>query len=153
METANETFLIGKDVWLKRLGELSVNLYYNGHGSEGETALYPFYHEGALDRLTPETFTEALGLNPELASDVIELFRPMTVLLQPERACLIGSIDETMLTHCIETINAIANRQLHSLCYMVLGLDDGSIVEHPLYLIGLTREGHIAGFRSSVIWT
>lgn len=153
METANEPFLNGKEAWLKRLAELSENLHYNGHGSESETALYPFYLEAVLDRLTPETFSEAMGLNPELASDIVELFRPISVLLQPERSCLIGSNDEALLEDCLTQINAIATRQLHSICYMVLGLDDGSIVEHPLYLIGLTREGHIAGFRGSVIWT
>ena len=35
----------------------------------------------------------------------------------------------------------------------VIGQDDGSIAEHEQYLVGLSADGHIAGYRTRVRWT
>lgn len=53
-----------------------------------------------------------------------------------------------------QRINSLAADHLRDTHQIVLGVDDPALlVEHPVYLVGLTAEGEIVGYRTVTIWT
>ncbi len=148
-QTSNGNLKTKQD-WLERLGELSEGLVYMGYANEADTPLDPIYFEATLEELTKETFAATVGIDPSKPAEEITIYEVVMGLVEPERTFEIGG--ENGIARGNE-INRFALNNLREFRSIVLGRDDGSMVEHPQYLIGLTETGAIAGYRHIVIWT
>jgi hypothetical protein len=137
--------------WLDELDELRAGLYYHPYASEREAPLYPVRLAAQLDRLTRKTFAGALRLDPANPKQVITIFEPTPRLLDPARAFLPAS-DRGVAR--ARRINQVAAEHVRSTHQIVLGVDDPAVlVEHPVYLVGLTVTGEIVGYRTVTVWT
>lgn len=139
--------------WLAYLGELSAGLVDFSFGSESDYHLEPVFFETPQDLLDQAAVIDLLDLNPELPAEAIVRSGPLSRgLFHPEMLDYYQEMDPAGHQRALE-INRIFEDFLRQSTYFIIGLDNIGIVEHPVYFLGLTSEGNVAGYRGILIWT
>jgi hypothetical protein len=125
-------------------------LVFDALGSEGAHPIEAVRIEANLSVLNRETFAQALGLEADKPSEVIERWRdgdsflPLFPQQQPyyELAEQAEALVDTM------------TENLRQIVVAVIGEDNYDVSsEHPVYVLGLAADGSLVGFKSIVIWT
>ena len=140
------TFEVAEEISL-----FTESLFFDDFGSESSEPIEAFYLEANIVELTPESFAKALELDPNNPSDKIERFADAQ---EP----LMNFVDQHFHFGLADKAQAIVDLMGNFLTQkkvIILGEDYNPDVppEHPVFVIGVGKDGNIAGFKSSVIWT
>ena len=142
LSTAEVAELIGNNV---------VDLFFDDFGSEASEPIQPFFQEASLEALTAETFRKALNLKEGDPKEAIARFEPADEPLRVfvEQHAPFG------LQQKAAFIVELMQQNLTDLSVIILGEDYNADVppNHPVYVVGIGKDGDLAGFRSEVIWT
>ncbi len=135
----------------EQIAHLKEGLFFDDYGSEAGIAIEPFFvvHQDAT--LTPESFSRAMGLDPDTPKGKIERYAPadrsfLTFIEQHVSSGLAGQAQ--MVVDLMKT-----NLADHHV--IIVGEDNHPDLEsnHPVYVVGIGYDGNLAGFESVVIWT
>ncbi len=148
--TSQKASLSAREV-SEQIAQLSEGLYFDDYGSEAAIAVDPFFLEHPQEALSPTSFAQALGIDPNTPKGKIERFDPADRVLQNfiERQFNAG------LSERARTVVELMQANLDTLSIIVVGQDNHPDLEsnHPVYVFGMGPDGNLAGFTSFVIWT
>ncbi|MEO0734861.1 MAG: nuclease A inhibitor family protein [Bacteroidota bacterium] len=148
--TAEEVILSPRAV-KEQITPLAEGLFFDDFGSEAGIAIDPFFEEHPSGPLSPDSFTKALGVDPDTPRGMVVRFEPAdrTLLTFVEQHAYLGLAERARAL--VETMQA----NLDDIKVIVLGLDNHPDLEsnHPVYVVGTGQNGNLAGFQSVVIWT
>jgi len=138
-------------VLAEQISQLTDGLIFDDFGSEADQPIKAFYLEADLQELTPTTFVDALGLDPDDPKRTVARF------VDAEEAFWLF-IDLQRFTKKVAEAQRIVSLMRTNLVrnsVIILGEDNNPALEsqHPLYVVGLGSDGDLAGFQSQVIWT
>ncbi len=152
-EAAVDESIEDLDDLVRVLRELGEGLYFPGYSNEGDGELTLFLVETDLEELTPETFAATLNLDQDDPNTRLYIFEQG----RHEYEALF-EIYEDMASDSeqaqFKVLHEFMTRNLRQITHIIVGdypERDDSV--YPVYFVGLTKEGHIAGFESSVVWT
>ena len=129
----------------------TVDLFFDDFGSESSQPVEAFYHETKVELLNATTFQETLGLpvdDPQFkvarfisADEVLAYFADLHRPFELDKKA--AFIVDLMM------------QNLTQIAVIILGEDYHEDVApaHLVYVIGVGKEGSLAGFKSQVIWT
>lgn len=142
--------LLAEDV-ANRIATFTADLFFDDFGSESSAPIEAFYQTAELEELTPTGFAESLGLDPDNPADVIASFT------EADEAFMVF-IDQHYRFGLAEKAIAIVDlmqANLQQAHVIILGEDYNPSVpdEHPTYVVGVGKDGGLAGFRTMVVWT
>lgn len=148
--TADNAQLNPKQV-SEKIEPLTEGLYFDDYGSEAAIGIQAFFVEHPATTLTPESFAQAMGLDPNTPKGKIERFDPADRVLLTFVEQHIG----TGRANQAKTIVDLMKDNLTQLTIIVVGQDNHPDLEsnHPVYVVGIGEEGDLAGFDSFVVWT
>ena len=144
--------------WNNTISELVEGVIYYAIGSESGQPLEPVYFPTELQEINYDTMVETLGLDTsDPFQDIFSIEPIWTDLLEPSRVelDLHGGFDESSGIDPIEVakqVNEFAAQHLRSLYRVQIGLDIPEILYHPLYRVGLTDTGALAGVKTIMEW-
>lgn len=148
--TASQQSLDPKAV-SERIGELSEGLFFDDYGSEAAIGIEPFFLEHPANPLTPESFQQALGVDPNTPKGVVARF-------DPAEGVLLTFVEQHFRTEGADDARSLvelmqSNLKDHTI--IVMGEDNHPDLEsnHPVYVVGIGENGDVAGFQSVVVWT
>ncbi len=148
--TASQQSLDPKAV-SEQIAELSEGLFFDDYGSEAAIAIESFFLEHPDQTLTPESFVQALGVDPNTPKGVVARF-------DPADGVLLTFVEQHFRTEGAESARRLVELMQQNLkdhTIIVLGEDNHPDLEsnHPVYVVGMGENGDLAGFESVVIWT
>jgi len=134
----------------EQIGEYTGELFFDDLGSEAAIPITTFFLEHSSPDLSPKSFVEALGLNPDEPKGIVSRFEAADLILQR----FIDKHDEQLAAKARAVVELI-EENLSDLTVIVLGEEYTPVYEsnHPVYVIGIGLNGNLAGFESTVIWT
>ena len=153
-----KTHVESEEAWINTIDELVKGVIYYAIGSEAGYPLEAVYFPTSVEAITYDSIVATLGLDTSDPTQDIYSIEPIwTGLLEPARVELdrFNGFDESSgidTFEVAENVNTYADQHLRSLYRVQLGLDIPEIVEHPLYRIGLTDTGAIAGVKTIMNW-
>lgn len=135
------------------LRDLGEGLYFPAWANESDAELQFFFREASLARLTEEQFADILELDPSLPAEEVSVFQQGL----PQYAWIFDNYerdgDPAALSRFVR-LHAVMRSYLRDLTHIVVGRDgsreDG---RYPVYFVGITQEGDLAGFTTFTIWT
>ncbi|MBX2873557.1 MAG: nuclease A inhibitor family protein [Saprospiraceae bacterium] len=135
---------------LKALGE---GLYFPAWANEADAFLQVFHQEAELDSLTRESFRDALGLSLVDRAEAVYFFQQGV----EELAWIFENYEDFEAEADQEKFQTLLDfmiANLRDITHIIVG-EDGlrSDSEYPVYLVGLTPDGDIAGFETTTVWT
>jgi len=148
--TATELVLSPREL-SERIAPLTEGLFFDDYGSEAAIGIEPFFlaHPGKL--LSPESFVQALGVDPNTPKGKVARFEPAdrVLLTFVEQHLRSGTADQA------RTLVELMQANLSDPKIIIMGEDNHPDLEsnHPVYVVGIGENGDLAGFRSVVIWT
>jgi hypothetical protein len=151
-----ESIKTSEDI-LEILSNIGNGLLFLGYGSEADLDLEPFHRDAALTELNVDTFSAAMGLDPDNIHEELAIFEPS--LNRFEDWMLSGYFEIDMRRENIELPRVIELIQfmktnLKDLSIAIVGRDESTVdSEHPAYWVGIGPDGDIVGFKSAVVWT
>ncbi len=135
----------------RQIADNAPGVFFDYLGSESSEAIEAVLIPARAAELTPKTFAEALQLDLNDPTQVIERFVSAKPFFEEfaeqhapfgldAQAAAIAQVMQEHLTH-----NSI----------FVLGRDNEPAMgsQHPAYVVGLASDGYLVGFRSIVVWT
>jgi len=148
--TAKQAMLSPREVH-ERMAQLTDGLFFDDYGSEAAIAITPFFLEHPSTSLSPESFVQALGLDPQSPKGKVERFEPADQVL----LTFIEQHIHTGMSDRARTLVELMQANLSDLKIIILGEDNHPDLDsnHPVYVVGMGPQGHLAGFESVVIWT
>ncbi len=148
--TADRTTLAPREV-SQQIAPLTEGLLFDDYGSEAGIAIEPFFLVHPAPALTSDSFTQALGVDPNTPKGAVARFESAdrVLLTFVEQHVRSGLADRAR--HIVELMQA--NLSSHQI--IILGIDNHPDLEsnHPVYVVGIGQNGNLAGFKSTVIWT
>ncbi|NJL76131.1 MAG: hypothetical protein HC892_15060 [Saprospiraceae bacterium] len=134
----------------EQIGQYTGALFFDDLGSEAAILITPFFLEHSIPDLSPKSFVEALGLNPDEPKGIVSRFESADFILYR----FIDKHNEELAPKARAVVE-LMEENLSDLTAIVLGEDYSSVYEsnHPVYLVGIGLNGNLAGFESTVIWT
>jgi hypothetical protein len=134
----------------EQIGEYTGALFFDDLGSEAATPIASFFLEHSSPDLSPKSFVEALGLNPDEPKGIVSRFEPADLILQH----FIDKHNEELAPKARAVVE-LMEENLSDLTAIVLGEEYTTVYEsnHPVYVVGIGLNGNLAGFESTVIWT
>ncbi len=134
----------------EEIGAYTGELFFDDLGSEAAIPITPFFLEHSSPSLSPKTFVEALGLNPDEPKGIVSRFEPAGLILQ-------NFIDKHSdeLVPKARAVVELLEENLSDLTAIVLGEEYTPVYEsnHPVYVVGVGLNGDLAGFEAFVVWT
>lgn len=132
------------------IGQVAGALFFDDLGSEAAIPITPFFLEYSSPTLSPKSFVEALGLNPDEPKGIVSRFKSADLILQ---RFIDKHPDE--LAPKARAVVELMEENLSDLTVIVLGEANTPVYEsnHPVYVVGIGLNGNLAGFESVVIWT
>lgn len=147
------------EAWNTAINEMVKGVVYFAIGSEAGYPLEPVYFPNPVQAIDYDTIVATLDLDTSDPFQDVYNIEPVTdkILLEPSRVALDYALtgDTSQNINPIEVaqqVNAFATEHLRSLHRVHIGLDIPEIVEHPLYRVGLTDTGAIAGVKTTLNW-
>ncbi len=148
--TANNVVLSPHEV-SERIAQLTEGLLFDDYGSEAAIAIESFFLEHPGRSLSPDSFTKALGVDPNTPKGMVARFESAdrALLTFTEQHFRSGFSDRA------QTLVELMQANLSDLKIIILGMDNHPDLEsnHPVYVLGIGYNGNLAGFKSMVIWT
>ena len=144
--------------WKNTINELVKGVIYYAVGSEAGYPIEPVYFPTSISEINYDSMVATLDLDTsDPYQDIFSIEPIMTGLLEPSRVELdrFNGFDESSGINPFEVaeqVNAFAAPRLRSLNRVHIGLDIPEILEHPLYRVGLTDTGAIAGIKTILNW-
>lgn len=135
----------------KSIAELVEGLFFDDYGSEAAIPIETFFLEHPEEALSPESFVNALGLDPNTPKGKVERFEPADNAF----LTLIEQQYNPKLKEQAQTIVDLMKTNLKDHTVIIVGEDNHPDLEsnHPVYVVGIGEDGNLAGFQSVVIWT
>ena len=148
--TSNSAILSPREV-SEQIAPLTEGLFFDDYGSEAAIAIDPFFAEHPSPTLTPDSFAEAIGVDPGTPKGKVERFDPADRVL----LTFVEQHVSSGLASRAQAIVDLMETHLHDHKVIVIGQDNHPDLEsnHPLYVVGIGQDGDLAGFSSVVIWT
>ncbi|HMN90562.1 MAG TPA: hypothetical protein PKD70_00450 [Saprospiraceae bacterium] len=145
-----DTYLTPEAI-LQTIADNTEALFFDYIGSEGSQPIEAIRIPAAILELTPESFAQALALDPNDPAQVVERFVPATDFFE-QFACQHQPFE---LDKKASAITNVMLQNLTQLTIIVLGRDNDLDVGplHPAYIVGVAVDGSLIGFRSEVVWT
>lgn len=146
------------EAWESAINELVNGVIYWAIGSEAGYPLEPVYFPTQVEAINYDAMVATLGLDTsDPFQDIFSIEPIETELLEPSRVDFDRSkgFDASSGIDTFEVaagVNALANQHLRSLHRVQIGLDIPEILEHPLYRVGITDTGAIAGVKTIMNW-
>jgi hypothetical protein len=142
--------LTAEDVAL-RIAAYTEGLFFDDFGSESSESIEAYYQAANLTEMTPESFAAALDL------DQSDPTQKITTFTEADEVFMVF-IDQHFRFGTAERAIAIVDlmrANLTDLYVVILGADDqpGVSSKHPTYVVGLGKDGSMAGFTTNVVWT
>ena len=135
----------------EHIAQLTEGLYFDDYGSEAAIPIEAVHIEHQNPTLTPDSFIQALEIPPNDPLSKVERFEPAdrTFLTFIEQHFRDG------LSNRAQTIVELMQTHLKNPQVIILGADNNPALgsEHPVYVVGIGHNHHLAGFKSVVIWT
>ncbi len=148
--TANQSTLSPKAV-SDQIAEFSEGLLFDDYGSEAAIGIEAFFLEHPDGTLTPASFVQALGVDPNTPKGTVSRFDPAdgVLLTFVDQHFHSGKADQA------KKLVDLMQSHLEDLTIIVMGEDNHPDLEsnHPVYVVGVGPNGDLAGFQSVVIWT
>ncbi len=134
----------------EELASYTGELFFDDFGSEAGIPIAPIFLEYSNPNLSPKSFVEALGLDPDEPKGIVSRFEAADLILQR----FIDKHDDELAPKARAVVE-LMEENLSELTAIVLGEDFTPEYEsnHPVYVVGIGRNGNLAGFDSFVIWT
>jgi len=134
----------------EQIGQYTGELFFDDFGSEAAIPIAPFFLEHSNPSLSPKSFVEALGLNPDEPKGIVSRFEAAELILQR----FIDYQNDELKPKARAVVD-LMEENLSDLTAIVLGEDYTTVYEsnHPVYVVGIGLNGNLAGFDSTVIWT
>ena len=135
------------------LHDLGNGLYFPAWANEADAYLSVFRKDADLQELTQETFSAALGLDPSIKEQAIQLWHQGK--LEYEWIFeLYADYEKLADLETFNTLHKFMELHLTHITHIVVGLDGWrSDSEYPVYFVGLTPDGDVLGFQTTTIWT
>lgn len=132
------------------IGQYTGELFFDDFGSEAAIPIAPFFVEHSSPDLSPKSFVEALGLNPDEPKGIVSRFEPADLILQR----FIDKHNDELAPKARAVVE-LMEENLSDLTAIVLGEDNMPVYEsnHPVYVVGIGLNGNLAGFEAIVVWT
>lgn len=132
------------------IGQYTGELFFDDLGSEAAIPITPFFLEHSSPVLSPKSFVEALGLNPDEPKAIVSRYESAELILQR----FIDKHDEALKPKARGVVE-LMEENLSDLTAIVLGEEFTPEYEsnHPVYVVGIGGNGNLAGFDAFVIWT
>lgn len=135
----------------ERIAELTTGLFFDDYGSEASMPVESFFLEHPDMPLSPTSFVQAMGLDPNTPKGKVERFKSAddALLTFVELHVRFGLADRA------RTIVELMQTHLSDLTLIIVGEDNHPDLEsnHPVFIVGAGENGNLAGFQSVVIWT
>lgn len=133
----------------EQIGQYTGELFFDDLGSEAAIPIAPFFLEHSSPTLSPKSFVEALGLNPDEPKGMVSRFESADLILQR----FIDKHNDELAPKARAVVE-LMEENLSDLTAIVLGEEYTSVYEssHPVYVVGIGLNGNLAGFESTVIW-
>lgn len=146
----NNATLSPKEV-SEQIASLTEGLFFDDYGSEAAMPIDSFFLEHPDPILTPDSFTTALGVDPTTPKGTVARFDPAGEVLITFVEQHLGS----KLYNQARTLVDLMKENLQEHTIIVMGEDNHPDLEsnHPVYVLGIGKNGDLAGFKSTVIWT
>ncbi|MCI5084230.1 MAG: nuclease A inhibitor family protein [Saprospiraceae bacterium] len=149
--TEEDLYLTAKQV-AGRISKLTEGLFFDDFGSEGSEKIEAFYLDANMEELLTEaSFASALNLNLDNPLEKIERFVEIgdTLDVFVEQHVRFGRDQQAA------SIVQLMEENLLDIRVIILGEDYNPAVpaDHPTYVVGLGKNGDLAGFKTQVIWT
>ncbi len=134
----------------EQIGQYTGELFFDDLGSEAAIPIAPFFLEHSNPTLSPKSFVEALGLNPDEPKGVVSRYEPAGLILER----FIDKHNDELKPKARAVVE-LMEENLSDLTAIVLGEEYTSDYEsnHPVYVVGIGLNGNLAGFQSFVVWT
>ncbi len=141
-----DTFEVAEEISL-----YTESLFFDDFGSEAGEPIEAFYQEANIFELTEATFAEALELDPKDPKEKIVRFAPADEALLN----FVAQHFRFGLADKADAIVELMNTFLTQITVIILGEDYNPEVppQHPVFVVGIGKDGNLAGFKSQVIWT
>ncbi len=134
-----------------RIGQLTQGLFFDDYGSEAGIPIESFFLKYPNTDLTQESFIQALGLDPNTPKGKVARFESADRALQTfiEQHVYLGVSEKA------RTVVELMQTNLKDHTIIIVGEDNHPDLEsnHPVYVVGIGKNGNLAGFSSVVIWT
>jgi len=148
------------ETWISTINEMVKGVMYFAVGSEAGYPLEPVYFPNPVQAIDYNTMVNTLDLDTSDPFQDIYNIEPLfnEALLEPSRVEVDYAFAAANPNHGIDPIevaqrvNDFAAEHLRSLHRVHIGLDIPEILEHPLYRVGLTDTGAIAGVKTTLNW-
>lgn len=135
------------------LAELGNDLYFPAWANEADAYLTVFRKDADLKELTPENFSETLGLDSTKNEESIQLWHQG----RSEYEWIFENYESYEQFESLEsfkTLHDFMEQHLTHITHVVVGIDGTRPdSEYPVYFVGLTPSGDILGFETTTIWT
>jgi len=134
-----------------QIAPLTEGLFFDDYGSEASMDIFSFFLEHTKPVLSPDSFVEALGVDPNTPKGKVERFESAdrALLTFVEQHIRFGLFDQA------RTVVELMQANLRDLKIIIIGEDNHPDLDsnHPVYIIGIGQDNDLAGFESKVIWT
>ncbi len=134
----------------EEIGAYTGELFFDDFGSEAAIPIRPFFLEYSSAILSPKSFVEALGLNPDEPKGIVSRFESANLILQ-------RFIDKhnDKLAPKARAVVELMEENLSNLTAIVLGEEYTPVYDsnHPVYVVGIGLNGNLAGFEAFLVWT
>ena len=145
-----EAYLSSKEVF-EQIAANTDKLFFDYLGSEASEPIEAVQIEADVKSLTPKSFSNALKLNPDDPTKVVESFvsaKPFFMIFGPQHRDFGLDVRAFKIVELME-------EHLRQHTIVVLGRDNDPAVDsqHPVYVVGVADDGSLVGFKSKVIWT
>ena len=141
------------DSLFKKLEELGDGLYFPAWANESDAYFSVFRKDADLQALTPANFSAAMGLDPSLPAETIQLWhqgRPGYEWIFENYE----NYEQLAELESFKTLHSYMEKHLTHLTHVVVGLDGARPdSQYPVYFLGLSPEGDLLGFSTTTVWT
>ena len=125
-------------------------LFFDDFGSEAAIPITSFFLEYSNPILSPRAFAAALGLDPDEPKGIASRYEPAGLILER----FIDKHNDALKPKARAVVE-LMEENLSDLTAIVLGEEYTPDYDsnHPVYVVGIGRNGNLAGFESFVVWT